>query len=191
MRYCYDTEFLEDGKIIELISIGIVGEDGRTYYAVNADMPIDRIIADDWLLANVWPHLPLEDSGGSGLLYLNRRSARVKPKWVIANEVAEFLLEGTEFGPCADKTTMTSVPPELWAYFAAYDHVALMQLWGRMIDRPSGLPMYTHDLRHEMERLGIGSDLVPKPVNAHNALADAQWNMEMLRLVSRTDRGEA
>jgi hypothetical protein len=27
--YCYDTEFLKDGRTIELISIGIVCEDGR------------------------------------------------------------------------------------------------------------------------------------------------------------------
>src|SRR4051812_11038169 len=34
MKYFYDTEFLEDGQTIELISIGIVAEDGREYYAV-------------------------------------------------------------------------------------------------------------------------------------------------------------
>lgn len=33
-RYDYDCEFLEDGKTIALISIGIVADDGRTYYAV-------------------------------------------------------------------------------------------------------------------------------------------------------------
>lgn len=40
--YCYDTEFLEDGSTIELISIGIVCEDGREYYAVNSDMDEKR-----------------------------------------------------------------------------------------------------------------------------------------------------
>lgn len=30
--YCYDTEFLEDGRTIDLISIGIVCEDGRSPY---------------------------------------------------------------------------------------------------------------------------------------------------------------
>ena len=34
MRIFYDTEFLEDGKTIDLISIGMVAEDGREYYAV-------------------------------------------------------------------------------------------------------------------------------------------------------------
>lgn len=31
MRYFYDTEFIEDGHTIELISIGVVAEDGREY----------------------------------------------------------------------------------------------------------------------------------------------------------------
>lgn len=33
MKYFLDTEFHEDGKTIDLISIGIVAEDGREYYA--------------------------------------------------------------------------------------------------------------------------------------------------------------
>ena len=37
MRFFYDTEFIEDGDTIELISIGIVGDDGREYYAVSTD----------------------------------------------------------------------------------------------------------------------------------------------------------
>lgn len=35
MRYFFDTEFYEDGKTIDLVSIGIVAEDGRELYAVN------------------------------------------------------------------------------------------------------------------------------------------------------------
>ncbi len=29
MRYWYDLEFIEDGKTIDVISIGVVAEDGR------------------------------------------------------------------------------------------------------------------------------------------------------------------
>lgn len=35
MRYFYDTEFIEDGHTIDLISIGVVAEDGRSYYAIS------------------------------------------------------------------------------------------------------------------------------------------------------------
>lgn len=43
MKFFYDTEFIEDGKTIDLISIGIVAEDGLEYYAVNLDAPWKRI----------------------------------------------------------------------------------------------------------------------------------------------------
>ena len=36
-RFFIDTEFVEDGKTIDLISIGIVCEDGREFYAVSTE----------------------------------------------------------------------------------------------------------------------------------------------------------
>ena len=37
MRYFYDTEFIDNGRIIDLISIGVVAEDGREFYAVSTE----------------------------------------------------------------------------------------------------------------------------------------------------------
>jgi 3' exoribonuclease, RNase T-like len=51
MRIWFDTEFDENGKTIELISIGMVTEDGREYYAVNSEY--DPTQANDWLKQNV------------------------------------------------------------------------------------------------------------------------------------------
>ena len=36
-RYFYDTEFIEDGRIIDLVSIGVVDEHGREYYAISTE----------------------------------------------------------------------------------------------------------------------------------------------------------
>lgn len=47
VRYFYDTEFIEDGQTIELVSIGIVAEDGREYYAVSTDF--DPARANPWV----------------------------------------------------------------------------------------------------------------------------------------------
>jgi len=33
-RYFYDCEFIEDGRLIDLVSIGVVDEQGREFYAV-------------------------------------------------------------------------------------------------------------------------------------------------------------
>lgn len=188
--YCYDTEFLEDGKTIDLISIGIVCEDGREYYAVNSDMPHDRISKNDWLMKNVVKHLPLhhysEPRDGIGWIWgLDTKSPLVKPKWVIANEVREFIV-----GDLADRDEAVSTDelPELWAYYGAYDHVALAQLWGRMVDHPRFMPMYTHDLKQEMDRVGIASDSVPRAGDEHDALADARWNWSMLNRLRHVAR---
>lgn len=176
MRYWYDTEFLEDGNTIDLISFGIVAEDGREYYAVNSDMPIERIHEQDWLLRNVMTSIPV--TGKEALRrYIEHpeglyprppvdavrpdlTDANVKPRWVIANEVRDFLL--------ADPSGC-----ELWAWYAAYDHVALAQLFGRMIDLPKGIPMFTHDVRQLVSSTGY--DKLPKQATgAHNALEDAR-----------------
>lgn len=59
MRIWYDTEFLETSRTIDLISIGMVREDGAEYYAVSneaARRPLcGQIRKHEWLMANVVP----------------------------------------------------------------------------------------------------------------------------------------
>lgn len=58
MRIWFDTEFLEDGRTIELISIGLVREDGATLYC---ETPQAKGLAEStaWLRENVLPGLEL------------------------------------------------------------------------------------------------------------------------------------
>lgn len=171
----FDTEFIEDGSTIDLISIGLVSEDGREYYAVNHDANWAKIATNRWLCENVVPHLPLSSKGvrkatpgentnvtTSWVFTVDLSSTLVKPKWVIANEVREFIL-------AVDS-------PELWADYAAYDFVALCQLWGTLVRRPAGIPAWTYDLRQETER--AGNPAIPSrggiTLTAHHALDDAR-----------------
>lgn len=147
MRWFLDTEFHEDGRIIDLISIALVSEHGDNYYAVSTDF--DAAACSDWVKANVLPKLPPVASG----LW--------KPRQQIANEIREL--------------TLANGKPEFWAYFADYDWVVLCQLYGRMIDLPEGFPMFCRDLKQEMSRLQIGKSELPKLENEHDALADARW----------------
>jgi hypothetical protein len=170
MRIYYDTEFLEDGKTIELISIGLVREDGQEYYAVNRDMPVRRIRKHAWLMDNVVPHLPQPHGDWRNHMprrwLFNQYDLAVKPRQKIADEVASFIQSVNQ--------------PQLWAWYGAYDHVALCQLWGRMIDLPDGVPMFTNDLKQEAVRLG--NPKMPKQAEGeHNALADAKHNLAMAR----------
>lgn len=57
MRYFLDTEFIESGpaKPIQLISIGIVSEDGRKLYCISKEFnPVD---ASEWVRTNILEQL--------------------------------------------------------------------------------------------------------------------------------------
>lgn len=168
--YCYDTEFLEDGRTIELISIGIVSDTGREYYAVNLNMPVKRIRKHQWLMDNVVPGLP--QPAGDWNNHIPRRwlfdynNPAVKHRDRIANEVRDFLL--------------AEDAPELWADHTAYDHVLLAQLWGPMSSLPTGIPMWTHDLQQAIEAATGEFGTPIQESGQHNALADARHNLRVL-----------
>ena len=66
--------------------------------------------------------------------------------------------------------------PVLWAWYGAYDHVALCQLWGAMPALPRALPRFTLDVRQLWEHLGRPP--MPKQTSGlHDALADARHVM--------------
>lgn len=57
-----DTEFVEvpEKGLMVPISIGLVTEEGDEYYAVNAEMDREIVLADEWVVANVVAKLPDE-----------------------------------------------------------------------------------------------------------------------------------
>jgi hypothetical protein len=163
VKYFYDTEFHENGHTIDLISIGIVAEDGREYYAVNKSALWDRIAQHEWLMKNVVPQLP----------------ERGSPEWKfhdeIRDEVSAFLLEGVDTVKNWDSDYPVRYinTPELWAWFGAYDHVALAQLFGTMMDFPGHIPMWTNELKQEHRRFGYPR-LREQVGGVHDALEDAR-----------------
>jgi hypothetical protein len=149
VRFFYDCEFIEDGRTIDLVSIGVVGEDGREFYAVSTEFDPTR--AGAWVRSNVLPKLP--SVGNSAW----RSRARIR------TDLLAFLTE-----PGNDV--------ELWAWIAAYDHVVLCQLWGAMPALPRPLPRFTRELRPRWEDAGRPA-LPPPTADAHDALADARLNL--------------
>jgi hypothetical protein len=55
MKYWIDTEFIEQPYAIDLISIGLVAEDGREFYAESSE--VDWAKASQWTLQTVRPQL--------------------------------------------------------------------------------------------------------------------------------------
>lgn len=169
MKYFYDTEFYEDGKTVDLISIGMVTEDGRQLYLENIEFDWDRVPAGHWIWDNVYPHLTA-DVG----LHRSRKQ--------ISNDVRNFVTNGgTEFDN------------QLWGYYSSYDHVVLAQLFGRMVDMPDGVPWFTRDIKQEQERISDnwfkhGLLLPEHKGTAHNALDDAVWTRDAYLFLQQIER---
>lgn len=170
MRIFYDTEFLERNGRVFPISIGIAAEQPNSfgeasYYAVIADAQWEIIIEDAWIRENVIPNLGPDDA--------------FKPRWQIGREIQNFI---ASYG---DKRE----DHELWAYYAAYDHVVLSQIYGRMIDIPEPIPMHTNDIMTIADVLGL-----PDPkldTSSHHALEDARKVRDAYRnLTAKSRKGQ-
>lgn len=145
MKIFFDTEFYENGRTIDLISIGMVREDGLEYYAETLRAAV-LARSTEWLAENVAPHLHQP-------LRVNNRT--------IAADIVAFVGE----------------KPEFWAYYSAYDWVALCQLYGTMMQLPKGWPMFCMDVKQLC--LSLGNPELPKQTSVeHYALADARWTKQ-------------
>jgi hypothetical protein len=155
VRIFYDTEFIENGVTIELVSLGAVDEAGREFYAVSSEFDQNR--AGPWVRQHVLSKLPPPGDGAW------RGRTRIRE---------EFLAFATASGERI----------ELWAWISAYDHVALAQLWGAMPELPRAIPRFTRDLRQRWE--DVGKPALPRaPPDAHDALADARHNLRKWQVI--------
>lgn len=160
MKFFLDEEFIEDGKTIDLVSIGLVCEDGAEFYAQSSEF--DAAKASDWVKENVLAQL---EPGGYS-------------KEVLRLRVLRFVQEHT---PPNEK-------PEFWGYYADYDWVCLCQLFGTMMDLPKGWPMYCRDIKQFCDDLG-NPTLPEQGKGEHNALADARWNKQAYDFLMEVKNG--
>lgn len=160
MRIWYDWEFVEWGsdRPIVPVSLGMIREDGKELYKQFIS-GLNDAQAHPWVCEHVVPQL--EDLVGNIPLD--------SPVW--ADHTTDIRQEVIEF--CGPR-------PELWGYYADYDHVLFSQIFGRMIDLPEGFPMYTLDIIQEAKmrqaREGSVIRLPPQGKGEHHALLDARWN---------------
>ena len=74
---------------------------------------------------------------------------------------------------------------ELWAWYAAYDHVVLAQLWGAMPALPRAIPRFTKDLRQMWDDQGK-----PTAAGRRRAARRARRRPAQPRPLERHDRAE-
>jgi hypothetical protein len=173
MKIFHDWEFIDNGETIMPISVGMIADDGRTLYYINSDEGvIEEALRHDWLRENVMVKLPIligpYDPLVAGYHWTwdpnNPDYAGVASIDKIRSEVLVFI--------------QATPGPELWAWYGAYDHVVLAQLFGPMTKLPAAVPMWTNDLKQEAHRLG--NPRMPAMQSAsteHHALHDAVADM--------------
>jgi hypothetical protein len=175
IRYYLDTEFVENGSTIELISIGIVSSDLREYYAINQECDFTK--ANDWVKENVLVHLPGKPDDNA----IDPDRAW-KTEKAIAKDIICFVKQPFFKNDLSalDYKTLKQIEPkegidvEFWAYYGSYDWVVLCQLFGAMIDLPRGFPMYINDIKQWCKQLGNPA-LPRQDKGEHHALIDAKW----------------
>lgn len=203
MKYFIDTEFIEGfhkplfGKrrhFIDLISIGIVAEDGREYYAISNEFnPKD---ADDWVKENVISKLPERNVSYYDSPRMKSESLLWKSNKQIMCDIVNFICpikaasEWAGIGSLSDglEAYLSKNKPEFYGYYSDYDWVVFCSLFGKMIDLPKGFPMYCKDLKQMMDDNGLSKEWkrmnCPDPEGEHNALVDAKWNKKLFEAIA-------
>lgn len=182
-RFFYDTEFHEDGRTIDLLSFGMVCDTStEEFYHVNLDANWVAAFNNDWIRTNVMnsiPHAIYPMPSG-----IDVELTEGYPVAITRQSMAMELVNYVESNLPANHV------PEFWAYYGDYDHVAMAQMYGRMLDLPAFFPMYTMDIK----QLAIMKGVSGEPINSegseliqHNALGDARHNREMFRYLISND----
>jgi len=176
MKYFLDTEFIERPNQIDLISIGLVCEDGREYYSISTEYNYYK--ASDWVKENVILPMYLQEVNGDNrnrfdVAFFQRSYGRTLLQ--IRKDLLDFI-QVTKYEK-----------PEFWGYYSDYDWVVFCWIFGKMIDLPKGYPMYCNNLQQLYDNNDI-EVVITEQKNEHNALDDARWNKEfyssMLRELS-------
>lgn len=167
-KFFYDTEFIEDGKTIDLISIGVINYDtGDTFYAVSNEFDTARVAKHWWLMENVMSSIEHET-----FVEIPFDGGPVVRDFFVTDEACmsrEAIKEGLLDFIGLEKA-------ELWAWYSAYDHVCLAQLFGTMMELPATIPMTTYDIK-QLHKLAGYCDMPKQPEGLHNALEDAKMNV--------------
>lgn len=183
MKYFLDTEFKEGfhkplfGKnrhYIDLISIGIIGEDNSEYYAISNEFDLKAIWndKDTWVKDNVLKSIHKQLCAKQSIhaktyhphlfVPFTLKSMRNLIKWHgksnqrIVGEIIMFIYRDAwdEWMDGVDEFVdrgirfgwNTDKPIEFYAYYADYDWVLFCSLFGRMLNLPENFPMYCIDL---------------------------------------------
>lgn len=167
MKIFFDTEFTGLHQQTTLISIGLVAEDGRSFYAELTDYDQSQI--DDWLKENVINNLLLNSNEWDGMEYfgINQEDAVKGDTETVRKWLTTWL---TQFDGV-----------EIWSDCLSYDWVLFCQIFGHAFSIPKNIYYIPFDICTLLKIKGIDPDISREEfagmtggIKKHNALWDAK-----------------
>ena len=134
MNIYFDTEFTGLHKDTSLISIGLVTDDNRTFYAELIDY--DKKQVDEWIKNNVINHLKFNGQYKCTQTATDCELSQIKPyvreslkKWLSQFDSVQFVSD-----------------------VCHYDFVLLIDLFGTAFDLPSNVSASCHDINQDIAK---------------------------------------
>lgn len=154
---------------IELISIGLVDDEGKEYYAINRNFKESR--CNDWVKENVLTKLPArlicdETSWWARYHGMDCEECGLVPNPLyksvdeIRNDIINFVAPASAvYAHCESSSDQENClenylkenPIRFKGYFSEYDWICLATIFGDMGDLPAGFPMYCYDLKQKLD----------------------------------------
>jgi len=163
----FDTEFTGLHQNTTLISIGIISECGKTFYAEFTDY--DKTQIDDWLNTNVIENLKFHRETGTDVFWYNGENTEMYGD----SELIKYFLE---------KWLKQFNEVEIWSDCLAYDWVLFNNIFGHAFNIPKNIYYIPFDLCTLLKIKGIDPDIsreklaragTKEELQKHNALWDA------------------
>ena len=165
MKLFFDTEFTGLHKDTTLISIGIISEDERTFYAELTDY--DKSQVDDWIKENVIDNLQLSSFIDGFVPPQSDNMVLRCTKKTLKNELKIWLSQFDEV--------------EIWSDCLSYDWVLFNDLFGHAFNIPKNIYYIPFDICTLFKIKGIDPDISREEFinnsvkgKKHNSLYDAK-----------------
>lgn len=164
MKIFFDTEFTGLRKDTSLISIGLISENGQTFYAEMAGIKTDNL--DDWIKENVLPGLRFgREYSSRPTVDLDHHAMKASSEQ-IRDDLTEWLSQFEKV--------------EIWSDCLAYDWVLFCDLYGSALNIPENVYYIPFDLSTLLKIKGVDPDVNREEYSGittghkHNALHDAK-----------------
>ncbi len=182
IRIFLDTEFTGLQQETTLISLALVTENGKEFYAEFTDYNKNQV--SDWILNNVIANLFLTEKNQ------NRNLEKIYIKGNTHEIKSALLIWLNQFPVIKDKDDNIIPNIEIWADVPHYDWVLFCELFGGALNIPKQIHYICRDLATFLETKNIDiskprielidKNKLPENLNRHNALFDAKVGMNVL-----------